>query len=372
MADFFGSLAVTYWSSQVYNKPTYPVNTTDIMEIDAVIEDNLAIPLVEQASRYVCAVERMELSSNAIFYYSANRDPESDVFDITYIYLVGNNSMDPTLNKLYEWPISGNYTNLQAFINSLNEIGEKYLFTNQANETYNMEKGKWSLDQNGAILFTFLENMANLSATFLFPLVGFAFSTERLASIFGLPKNPTGWETADWYATFSDFTISEDTTDHFYQFKTKHSRFDVGQIPSLLLIRSNLPFESDQSNATKTNIVTDFSISSVTSMNAAYAIEKIQPQPNLSFYHAENTGFDWSSNNGGLIVYIPQERRWLNFSAPLPLITLRFWVEVVYNDGYKEIVKLPYGGKFSLKLGFYLRSGSPDIYGRIQKVNTRG
>lgn len=350
-----GNIAVTYWSEQVYND-----TTEDIL---ASFETSLEIPLVRQASKYVCAIERMELSSGCIPFYEVDDDPDASEINVltllpenfheylqnehkikaVWIYILGENFKDIFVSI----PIFGRYYGLAPLIESINnelirqKVGDKYGFY---------------LEPGGQISVSYLKDVSEADEQYAFPNIALSFSSDILASIFGLPTEPVQLfeRSEDWYFNYSEWTPFGPN-----KFMTKTSRIDCGQIPSLVLLRSNLPLQSDQSGQAKVNIVTDFNIvgSYSSSSTTDFIVQTDESKPiNLMHYDDFRSGFGstWTNNSNGMIIYTPAERRWLNFSAPVPIVSIRFWIEYVTNDGTRVEAMIPPGGKFSLKLGLYL------------------
>ncbi len=344
---FFKDLDVTYWTNSIYN--------ADDADMDAVMEETLETPLVDNALNYVCAIERLEISGNGIPYYDVSLDDDKltnamDPRPYTQIQLRW--SAAPGIVQA-TWTLQSRYYTLQDLIQELTNIGETGNFMDAPHQ--NDDIGTWSLGSGGTIDFTLSVNaVQNLG--FLWDNVYFLFTSETLASIFGLPADPpviVGYGTTYGMGDFCDSAGG-------YKFRTKYSRIDAGNIPSIIQVRTNLPFESDQVNSARTNIATDFALAAASSISYNYIVPtNIYPHPttigaNINYPSPVIGNYGWSFNNGGVILYNPNERRWLNFSAPTPVTAIRIWVEYVLNDGETvRIVPLPKGCKFSIKLGFY-------------------
>jgi len=326
--NYFKDLNVCYWQGAIYN------DTVEDKQCE--IDIDLGIPLIEEASNYVCAVERLELSGNNIAYY----DSDLEVYELKGDANAKKPSimlLNQTMNRaapLFECPLVGKFYSLVDLIKEANK--------SLADTIY-----QFSIEVSGCISVNY---MADDEDDIYFPDRALAFKGTHLASIFGLPENPTDKyiDAADWYKTFKNPKSS------FYQFVTKSSRIDCGFVPSLILLRSNLPFESDQTDNSKVNIVTDFSITATSDISGSYVNNTVQVNgENVPV--TKNNGYSLGVSGGGTIVYIPNERRWLNFSAPIPIYNIRLWIDVVYNNSKAIPYKLPPGGVFRVKLGFYQR-----------------
>lgn len=330
--SFFKDLNVTYWTNTLYNSGDE--------NIDVNMEISFNVPLIDIAKNYVCAIERMEISGNAIPLYDVDEDGSSvNYIDAqgntmlrNYIYLHFNQDLD---NPTHTYILYGRFYSLQDIITYLNQ--QKLLVVSNTQDNV----GRFTLDADGCIVYQCDTNGVNER------FIGnncIQFASETLASIFGLPTSNTIGNA--WYTTYSQY----DATETYYKFKTKYSRIDAGNIPSSIQLSSNLPFESDQVNTAKSNIATDFALAISSTNSTSYNYNNIDTRG----YVNTISGFSWSFNNGGMIVYNPNERRWLNFSSPTPITQIRLWILYVNNDGISTQVVLPKGCKFSIKMGFYL------------------
>src|SRR5688572_11969035 len=257
--SFFKNIAVTYWTAQIYN------DTTTNMRCE--IDEEFTSPLVDAASNYVCSVERMELSGNNIFFYDCESDTEnlinpaiSTTKKCSLIYFC-DSSLDRNAT-IYTMCIYGSYSSLGSLVDSLN------YWKRQADEnTHTLEWMLFSVTTDGKIRMVIQtpyipiigDDEETVEHTFGHPASGIVlmFSSSTLASIFGLPQTVSGDEddAETWFNSYSDLTYYGDLC-----FQNKSSRIDCGIIPTMIQLRSTLPFESDQVSSTKTNIVTDFNI----------------------------------------------------------------------------------------------------------------
>lgn len=347
--SFFKDLNVTYWTNTLYNDSDIDINAT--------MEESFNNPLIDVASNYVCAIERMEISGNAIPFYDVDTDISmntngqnnvkttnvdvgdgtSDSVIYTNIYInFGSGAAIDVINAVYVYTVVGKFYSLQDLITYLQLHGDSTSNPNGGVDTY----GKFSLGSDGCIIYQLYENFDyyfNYSSCI-------QFDSPTLASIFGLPLRNTIAHL--WFGTYSQFSF--DLWPQ--QFKTKYSRIDAGNIPSTIQLGSNLPFESDQVNTAKTNIATDFALAYSSTNSTSYQFET---ENQYGYRKNIINGYSWSFNNGGMIIYNPNERRWLNFSAPTPISQIRLSVLYITNDGTSTQVKLPPGCKFSIKIGFY-------------------
>jgi hypothetical protein len=345
--SFFKNIAVTYWTAQIYN------NTEEDMRAE--IDEEFSSPLVDAASNYVCAVERMELSGNNIFFYNVNTDTDAnlDTDGRKYVCIYFLNSDMSTVTAPYTLYLYGSYYSLGSLIDSLNywcQVDDESLLLVPNPAPWL----KFSLTGDGKIRVyldsTLTTNKFGQNANGLV----IAFSSAQLASIWGLPEDLTflGLTPKTWFDTYSGYTPYDTQC-----FETLTSRIDCGIIPTMVHLRSSLPFESDQVSSAKTNIVTDFNI--VPGSSSGYQITSgtnTTVSPGLALPMMQLKNSDLSLGCGGMLIYTPMERRWLNFSAPIAIYNIRLWIELIFNDPDTTLVyNIPPGGKFSIKLGLYLR-----------------
>lgn len=347
--SFFKELNVLYWTNSIYN------STQE--NIDCAMDVSFNTPFVDNARNYVCAIERLEVSGNGIPYYDVDTDPlavdiadtgSSNIYKTSRIYLRSGGTDLPS--TVQTWTLTGRYYSLQDIITKLNQIGS-YDTNNMdpcafAGSTINDSVGVWSLDNSGAIQFQLRTSIPN--SNFEDDLC-FAFDSQILASIFGLPRKPEN--PFDYSVNYGQY----DSSGRYQLFKTKYSRIDAGQIPSIIQLRSNLPFESDQINTAKSNIATDFALVANSNIGTNYNFVR-KDDSGVKYFQNTISSYSWSFGTGGIIIYNPNEKRWLNFNAPTPIIQMRFWVEYVLNNSTTgTMVQLPPGCKFSIKVGFYLK-----------------
>ena len=110
--SFFKNIAVTYYTAQIYNDT--------LEDMKAEIDEQFSSPLLDAASNYVCAVERMELSGNNINFYSPDQDDDAIQDDDGRWYTVINFLDSDLITSHYTMFIYGSYSSLGSFISALN------------------------------------------------------------------------------------------------------------------------------------------------------------------------------------------------------------------------------------------------------------
>lgn len=131
---------------------------------------------------------------------------------------------------------------------------------------------------------------------------------------------------------------SEDIDDAEIFVTSRYPRWDIGDMIDHIRLVSNLDLVSDTVGQARTNIVTDVAVPSSISQS-------------IVGISSEN----YSINQRQKLNYTPFERRYLNFSSPVPIQTIRVYAEYVLSDGSSYIINLPRGASFSVKFGFYYR-----------------
>lgn len=121
---------------------------------------------------------------------------------------------------------------------------------------------------------------------------------------------------------------------------SKYPRFDCGDEIDHIRLVSNLDLVSDNLGQAKTNIVTD--VANITSISGSSS-------------SGQNPNYAYTFSQRQKLNYTPYQRRFLNFSSPVPIQILRLSCEYVRSDGTSSVIKIPRGGNFSIKLGFYKR-----------------
>lgn len=129
--------------------------------------------------------------------------------------------------------------------------------------------------------------------------------------------------------------VNEATNKVNHVWRSTHTRFGIGDHLDHIRISSNLPLVSDTIGQAKENVVTDFA-----------------PAWNISLSEDGSK----SGNPRDKLLYTPATRRYLNLNSSAPIQLLRLYVESLNQFGESSIVKIPYGGTFSIKLGFYKRT----------------
>lgn len=263
----FARLNTTYWSKTLYN----PNETL----LDADINDTFTINLLQSMNDWVCTVERLELTTNAIPFFDGEYEDEQ-------ITVNGVVEGDLTTLKAYS---------LQDLITKLNQMANGRVV--------------WEVD---AVGFVTIRRRVDVGGDIIIP--------SSLNHILGL----------------GDGRLPHGTPS----MSSKTPRFGIGDQLQHIQLRSNMNLVSDTVGQTKSNIVTDIAV-------------------NNNFTANVGGGNNWSYLNRDKLVYTPQQRRWLNFNASSPLQVLRIFAEYVRPDGESRMVKLPRGGIFAIKLGFYQR-----------------
>jgi hypothetical protein len=283
----FSRLNVLYWTDNLTNQNND--GTTIVADISKTFRSNL----LERASDWVCAVERMELNLNGIPYYDGDYQAEQ-----LQLYGTGENidGVEYDRDTVYQ-TINLNFKSwsLKNTVDQLNE-----LLASQAIGSPT-QAGNWSfeLDADGFITLS-RDNSDKYRSVF----------GERINQILGLFNEVS--DSADWISS--------------------EPRWDCGDALQHIRLSSNLNLVSDTVGQAKTNIVTDVSVGS-------------------SLSASSSGGFSYNSREK--LLYTPSKLRYLNFNSSAPVQTLRIFCEYIMPDGTSRVVQLPNGSSFNIKIGFY-------------------
>ena len=272
----FARLNTIYWTKTLYNSDSSKT-------IEADINDTFSSNLLASMNDWVCAVERMEISTNAIPYYDGAYEKENVVIKDTDEATTGTNY---SLVSIVAYSLADTITQLNTLFAGI------LVFTLGSDGTVTITKAGVAIGK--AVDFPVGINT----------ILGISNSTIPVADAAGVSSGP---------------------------------RFGLGDQLQQLQIRSNLNLVSDTVGQTKTNIVTDVSVAGIYNLTTA-------------------AGGGIGYNGRDKLVYVPTQRRWLNFNSNAPLQVLRIFCEYVRPDGTSRMVNLPLGGVFNIKLGFYQRT----------------
>jgi hypothetical protein len=268
--------------------------------IYAAVTTDYDTPIIDKASNYLVAVERFELSLNAIPFYSGE-DKES---------IFVRSKSNPLLHDNYDMTSADSSYSLTELLDNLNRLTFEH-----PDHTSVKIQGTFTIDKNGYIIMK-LKNATFAEVTFEFP--------RRLNMILGI---------------FEADQVSGDNV------KSRVPRLDMGDNLDHIILKTNLPTFTDSLGNVKTNVMTDFSVPSSFSTSCAPS------NADLSLVQASI-----SVNSRQRAIYTPQERRYLELIGDFPVQSIS--IDAFYVTPQHELrqVMLPFGGIFEIKLGFYLKS----------------
>lgn len=319
----------------------------------AIIEENFGFEIIDKANSYVCAVERMELSLNAIPFYkglkvehnggvggqetfycwNAATDDNSFGFDDESPIGVGNipANYDITLVNMFTVDEMAadqlNFFSLKEVLKHLNNIDFPIIDTNGAivvGETYNCV---FEIDELGYIKCT-----AGLTSDGNQPVFKAAANDDMFQRI-KFPKYLNmilglGSKVVD---NGADDTLISD-----------FPRFDLGDELAHILLTTSLPVISDCIGQELNQVLTDFSPTSVYSSSYAF---------NAGALVASSV----TLNTRQKLIYVPAEKRYLDLTSPFNIRHIN--IQAFYMTNFNKLypVELPLGGTFQVKLGFYMK-----------------
>lgn len=294
-----GKTQVIYWTAEVVN------NDSELGY--AVIEQQFNQPLVDKATDYILAVERFQVNLNGVPFYDL-----SDNLDfIALTGFVGPTVINEQIYVSSSLPSVAPQTQIYSFMQLIEQLQAQIT----ANPTLTNTVGLTiNVDSYGFVYFEWTGDYTAISIDIpskLNRVLGFEVSISAV-------PGPGGY----WYS--------------------RYPRYDIGDICEHVRLVSNLMLVSDTAGQAKTNIVTD--VANLTSY-----------QSTINGFVSQGGSTSFTFTPRQKLTYQPNERRWLNFAAPVPISFIRIQAEYVDADGNSSIIPLPRGGAFCIKLGFYYR-----------------
>lgn len=306
------NIDVLYWTgSNVNTNQTEVVPPTIFAEIDQMFNQ----PIISRGDQYTMYVERFSLSLNAIPVYESLDGAASQEF-IT---------MNPGGHLV---PMISRARSLKELISDVKSSVVAYIAAGAppANKA-DCTGFELQLQEDGTIRAG--------SSNGLWAITSVVFPS-RLNGILGFDNT---------------LVYVLDPVNTKFSQKTKYARWDLGDALDHIRIRSNLALVSDTIGQAKTNVVTDFiQGSALTTSYSGYSVNAAGAGSNF-----QNGAFSYDERQR--LDYFPTRERWLNISSPSPIFQIHIWAEYVKPDGSFEKVRLPIGGKFSIKLAFRKRNG---------------
>jgi len=297
----FSRLKPFYVSLGVRNVPT-AVDYNFAIDPDnyklALVNTEFALEIVEKASDFLVAIERLELTLNGIPFYDGNLAETITIKSRT------DASSSPVIFNITSWSLSDLLGKLSALEFTDPNDGTKFAITHAINE-------------DGIIVISLGSNRTFDTIEVRYPRI--------LNCILGMSTN------------------RQVSGGAFNQAETLYPRTDVGDNLDHIIIQTSLPTNSDSLGNAKMQILTDLSIPSNYSNSLSYGSDG-------SLIRSA-----FSTNLRQRVIYTPTERRFLELLGDFPITNIQ--VQVFYKNVSGDIVPvtLPLGGSFEMKLGFYLR-----------------
>lgn len=264
------------------------------------IFSNFNPAIVDKASDFLVAVERMELTLCGVPFYDA-----SD-FDNNRESLVIRSKQD---GSTFTLPL----TKSAYSLSHLFEILSAYQYQDPFDSVlFNLT---FSITKDGIVVMTIIGGKTFTDIQVEIP--------RRLNMILGISLNRQLAATT--------------------QVESAYPRVDLGDDLDHVILITNLPTNSDNLGNVKNSVLTDFSAPSTYSNSLAYGANG----------QLIRQGFQ--TNIRQKMIYTPTERRYLELLGDFPINNIIVEALYVNPDGAQKYVPLPLGGTFELKLGFYLR-----------------
>ena len=282
--------------------------------INAEVNEVYNIPVVPKASDYLVAIERLEISLNAIPFYDASdaeviiiRSRMTDDLNVAPLQRTTLTENAYSLTQLLDYLNSLDYTNPNENVDPVTGIGDDLQL-------------QFSLDKDGFIAVEIMDGTDFNEIQIEFPRkLNMILGISVDAQVQGL--NPP-----------VDFATSS------------LPRIDLGDNLEHIIVRTNLPTYTDTLGNVKTNVMTDFCIPTAYSNSLTYGVDNALIK----------SGF--STNLRQKAIYIPNERRYLELVGDFPINNISVTCMYVDPSHVTKNVVIPFGGVFEVKLGFYLKS----------------
>lgn len=317
-----GRIKPKYLTISVSNKTT--------STIDAVINQMYEINVIGKLDNYVVCIERMELNLNAIPFYKAYPNDDGK-FEFISFNLRSDIANVPDGTALETINLTDNYYSLYDVLTSLSKK-TRVLTMDQALQFNTLPNPvtevvwDWGLDPVGRIILN-VKKSDDTSFRYWYP----NFTTcPRMAEILGLSQ---------------DLFTSLGANTNVDQVQSKYPQIDCGDFLNHILLTSSLPVLMDSIDVIQSNVLTD--ICPLTSYSPNTAIED-QEVCNL-------LPSTWSLHTRQKLIYVPQQRRYLDLIAPFGLRYINIEARYIDNNKTSRVVPLPPGGTFQVKLGFYMK-----------------
>lgn len=268
--------------------------------IRARLTTNFNSPIIDKASDFLCAVERMEISLSGVPFYDAS-DFDNNRETLTIRSKVDGSTFDLILTK-------------SAFtLSHLFEILSAYQYQDPYdNALFNLT---FSINKDGIIIISIIGGKTFSDIQIEIP--------RRLNLILGISLNRQLAATTN--------------------VESAYPRIDLGDDLDHIILVTNLPTNSDALGNVKNQVLTDFSVPSSYSNSLAYG------------GNGQLIRQGFSTNLRQKVIYTPSERRYLELLGDFPITNIMVEALYINQDGVQKYVPLPIGASFELKIGFYLR-----------------
>lgn len=314
----YSRIKPTYVTLSIVNNAidNYDETSTPDEYLFAEITETYNNPVIDKASDYVCCIERMELSLNAIPFYDARKDTNLpiEVINIRSRFPGYTDNVFPTEVIYSAYSLS----------QLLNQLSTQYTYRNP---NFNVNTGnvepvnidiKFALTIDGFIKVSIQGTDFN-RIQIEFP--------RRLNMILGISTK-----------------VQPKTGEQDYCYSSI-PRLDTGDDLQRIIITTNLPTNSDTTGNVRLPVMTDIGVENGSAFSSNIILT------NSGIYDSQG----WTVPLRDKLVYVPTERRFLDLNGDFPLNNIQMAALYVTLDKKYKKVPVAFGGEFSLKLGFYLK-----------------
>lgn len=282
-------------------KTDYSASTSADTTINATCKTQFNAAIVERASDFIIAIERVEISTNGIPFYD---------------------STDTSVSH-------------QIIVHS---ISNPVLVSQTATITENAYSLSHLLDILNKMPLTNPNTMAPFYAVFILTSDGFIKMTLPI----GLTFNDIVIELPQTLNNILGISLQKQLPG-LSTVRSTYPRFDMGDEFDHMIFRTDLPTYSDALGNAKLQVLTDLGIATQYSSSLAVNVDGTFSDSGMV------------CNTRQKLVYTPSERRYLELVGDFPINNITVDAFYQNNNGELKRVPIPMGGSFEVKIGFYLR-----------------
>lgn len=331
-------------------------NTDDVNGFTpAEINVDFPRPIIDKADDWIMAIERMDLNANAVPLYDADQNERGNrTGGGDYLILVRKATgavlaRTRLIQNCYNIPEFEEYIHDAVSVKlggpddpatdtlvTLDGVVTQAILDNSTFNFYLGEDDRWVLQING------LQGVGGAQDNWGCYAIYFMPSSALVNGAWvDVPGNANNCKSNLIVGIRpSDILLIANNSQYVYSHLPRSS---LGDSMSYLALTSNLPVAHDSQGQAQINILTDFAVPDV--WQRTYT-----PQNN-----AQMTANGIALESRDRIIYNPNQYRFIDLQAPVPIYNILIQAQYVSNSGVHKIVQLPFGATFAVKLVFFKR-----------------